>query len=85
VHNNFLSETNLPAGGKYAYLASMLTGPNAIHPDWLTPEERFSEIGEILSAGFMRRQARQQKSETGERATKCAIEVGKEWKQEPKG
>jgi len=35
-------------------MLDVLTGPNAIHPDWLTPEERLLEIAEILSDGLMR-------------------------------
>ena len=50
----------------YAYVASMLTGPNAIHPDRLTPEERLMEVAEILSSGLMRYRAKRQKLGGGE-------------------
>jgi len=32
----------------------VLTGPNAIHPNRLTSEERLAEIGEILAAALIR-------------------------------
>jgi hypothetical protein len=35
-----------------------LTGPNALHPDRMTANERIAEIAEILASGLMRLLAR---------------------------
>jgi hypothetical protein len=37
----------------------MLVGPNAIHPDKLTAEERLTEIGEILAGVMLRARNRE--------------------------
>ena len=34
-------------------------GPNPLHPDHLSPDERLREIAEILARGFVRLKARQ--------------------------
>jgi hypothetical protein len=39
-----------------------LIGPNAIHPDRMTPADRLDEISEILAAGLIRLLARQSSS-----------------------
>jgi hypothetical protein len=51
--------SGLPEARYDANVANVLTGPNAIHPDWLTAEERFSEIAQIISAALARRRVRQ--------------------------
>lgn len=35
-----------------------MAGPNALHPDWMTAEERLKEVARLLAAGFLRLQAR---------------------------
>lgn len=40
----------------------MLAGPNAIHPDRLTVEERLSDVAEILAHGLRRYMAREGRS-----------------------
>jgi hypothetical protein len=39
-------------------MGSVLTGPNPLHPDRLSADERIAEIAEILAMGLMRLRAR---------------------------
>jgi len=36
-----------------------VSGPNAIHPDFLTPTERRAEVSKVLAIGYLRLKARQ--------------------------
>jgi hypothetical protein len=50
-------------------------GSNAVHPDRLTPDERLSEIAEILALGLTRLRARQSSAlpaDLGESLLDCA-------------
>jgi hypothetical protein len=56
-------------------MRDVLTGANALHPERMAPEERLSEIAEILAGGLTRLKARQSSrlsADRGESSLDCA-------------